>query len=158
LASQDAGKKKKETRGILFPIAILCILRCSRNQLLMLTTTGSDLASEGQPEEKLQDVAMISPAGYWETLSTLRYADQAKEIKNKAREDPSAKLVRELKEELEMIGGQLESLFSTFFSIFFSLTTKERNSDRAFTDIPASSLPYSDSKCYVQCFAPCIYE
>ena len=54
-------------------------------------------------------IAAISPADvqYEETLSTLRYADQAKKIKNKAviNEDPNAKLVRELKEELEMFRG-----------------------------------------------------
>ncbi len=56
-------------------------------------------------------IAAISPADvqYEETLSTLRYADQAKKIKNKAviNEDPNAKLVRELKEELEMLRGML---------------------------------------------------
>ncbi|KAH8916454.1 hypothetical protein BT69DRAFT_1310065 [Atractiella rhizophila] len=48
-------------------------------------------------------IAAISPADYDETLSTLRYADQAKKIKNQAvvNEDPNAKLIRELKEELE---------------------------------------------------------
>lgn len=52
-------------------------------------------------------IAAISPADYEETLSTLRYADQAKKIKNKAvvNEDPNAKLVRELKEELELLRG-----------------------------------------------------
>jgi kinesin family protein 1 len=52
-------------------------------------------------------IAAISPADYEETLSTLRYADQAKKIKNKAvvNEDPNAKLVRELKEELETLRG-----------------------------------------------------
>ncbi|KAF9913600.1 kinesin-like protein Klp8 [Lobosporangium transversale] len=49
-------------------------------------------------------IAALSPAdiNYEETLSTLRYADQAKRIKNKAvvNEDPNAKLIRELKEEL----------------------------------------------------------
>ena len=66
-------------------------------------------------------IAAISPADvqYEETLSTLRYADQAKKIKNKAvvNEDPNAKLVRELKEELEMLRGmrsQLSSLKSIF--------------------------------------------
>lgn len=50
-------------------------------------------------------IAAISPADYEETLSTLRYADQAKKIKNKAvvNEDPNAKLIRELKEELDML-------------------------------------------------------
>lgn len=61
-------------------------------------------------------IAAISPADYEETLSTLRYADQAKKIKNKAvvNEDPNAKLIRELKEELELLrtrvagGGGIE--------------------------------------------------
>ncbi|ESK87954.1 kinesin family protein [Moniliophthora roreri MCA 2997] len=54
-------------------------------------------------------IAAISPADYEETLSTLRYADQAKKIKNKAvvNEDPNAKLVRELKEELEMLRARV---------------------------------------------------
>ncbi|KIK55370.1 hypothetical protein GYMLUDRAFT_47928 [Collybiopsis luxurians FD-317 M1] len=54
-------------------------------------------------------IAAISPADYEETLSTLRYADQAKKIKNKAvvNEDPNAKLVRELKEELEMLRAKV---------------------------------------------------
>ena len=68
-------------------------------------------------------IAAISPADYEETLSTLRYADQAKKIKNKAvvNEDPNAKLVRELKEELEMLRGMysftiaMTSLFTSFF-------------------------------------------
>ncbi|KDQ12681.1 hypothetical protein BOTBODRAFT_407289 [Botryobasidium botryosum FD-172 SS1] len=63
-------------------------------------------------------IAAISPADYEETLSTLRYADQAKKIKNKAvvNEDPNAKLIRELKEELDMLrsrvsGGSSEAVF-----------------------------------------------
>ncbi|KZT20641.1 kinesin-like protein [Neolentinus lepideus HHB14362 ss-1] len=54
-------------------------------------------------------IAAISPADYDETLSTLRYADQAKKIRNKAviNEDPNAKLVRELKEELEMLRARV---------------------------------------------------
>ena len=62
-------------------------------------------------------IAAISPADvqYEETLSTLRYADQAKKIKNKAviNEDPNAKLVRELKEELEMLRGKHSYLVSS---------------------------------------------
>lgn len=56
-------------------------------------------------------IATISPASenYEETLSTLRYADQAKKIKNKAivNEDPNAKLIRELKAELEFLKDKL---------------------------------------------------
>lgn len=46
-------------------------------------------------------IAALSPAdiNYSETISTLRYADRAKRIKTKAiiNEDPTAKLIRELK-------------------------------------------------------------
>jgi hypothetical protein len=46
-------------------------------------------------------VAALSPAdiNYDETLSTLRYADRAKKIKNQAviNENPMEKLIRELK-------------------------------------------------------------
>ena len=54
-------------------------------------------------------IAAISPADYEETLSTLRYADQAKKIQNKAvvNEDANAKLVRELKEELAMLRSRV---------------------------------------------------
>ncbi|PCH41538.1 kinesin-domain-containing protein [Wolfiporia cocos MD-104 SS10] len=61
-------------------------------------------------------IAAISPADvqYEETLSTLRYADQAKKIKNKAvvNEDPNARLVRELKEELEMLRARVSGTSS----------------------------------------------
>ncbi|BGP23699.1 hypothetical protein JCM10295v2_002600 [Rhodotorula toruloides] len=54
-------------------------------------------------------IAAISPADYEETLSTLRYADQAKKIKNMAvvNEDPNAKLIRELKEELQTLRARM---------------------------------------------------
>ncbi|KAI7865855.1 hypothetical protein BDF14DRAFT_1729552 [Spinellus fusiger] len=54
-------------------------------------------------------IAAISPADYDETLSTLRYADQAKKIRNKAivNEDPNAKMIRELKDELEALRDRL---------------------------------------------------
>ncbi|CAO3594878.1 unnamed protein product [Absidia cylindrospora] len=56
-------------------------------------------------------IAAISPADYDETLSTLRYADQAKKIKNKAvvNEDPNAKMIRELKDELEVLRDRLRT-------------------------------------------------
>ena len=61
-------------------------------------------------------LAALSPAdiNYEETLSTLRYADRAKQIVNKAvvNEDPNAKLIRELKEELEKLKS-LDLLFSS---------------------------------------------
>lgn len=52
-------------------------------------------------------IAAVSPAdiNYEETLSTLRYADRAKQIKNSAKvnEDPNEKLIRELREEIERL-------------------------------------------------------
>nr|XP_045609917.1 kinesin-like protein KIF13A isoform X6 [Procambarus clarkii] len=59
-------------------------------------------------------VATVSPAAdnFEETLSTLRYADRAKRIVNHAvvNEDPNAKIIRELREEVETLRTQLLSL------------------------------------------------
>ena len=56
-------------------------------------------------------IAAISPAdvNFKETLGTLQYADRAKQIQNKAvvNEDPTEKLIRGLKEELEELKKQL---------------------------------------------------
>jgi len=66
-------------------------------------------------------IAALSPAdiNYDETLGTLRYADRAKKIKNKAvvNENPMDKLIRELKEEneklkLAMQGGDLSAILA----------------------------------------------
>ncbi|SPQ21057.1 45f4e5c7-97a7-4900-8efd-60396bfbfa8a [Thermothielavioides terrestris] len=58
-------------------------------------------------------IAAISPAdiNYDETLSTLRYADSAKRIKNHAviNEDANARMIRELKEELALLRSKLSS-------------------------------------------------
>ena len=56
-------------------------------------------------------IAAISPAdiNFDETLSTLRYADSAKRIKNHAviNEDANARMIRELKEELALLRSKL---------------------------------------------------
>ncbi|ETE64232.1 Kinesin-like protein KIF13B, partial [Ophiophagus hannah] len=56
-------------------------------------------------------VATVSPAAdnYDEILSTLRYADRAKNIVNHAvvNEDPNARIIRELREEVEKLREQL---------------------------------------------------
>ncbi|XP_054900171.1 kinesin-like protein KIF13B isoform X3 [Poeciliopsis prolifica] len=56
-------------------------------------------------------VATVSPAAdnYDETLSTLRYADRAKSIVNHAvvNEDPNARIIRELREEVDKLREQL---------------------------------------------------
>ncbi|KAH9515666.1 Kinesin-like protein kif28p [Bulinus truncatus] len=58
-------------------------------------------------------IAALSPAdiNYDETLSTLRYADRAKKIKNQAviNENPLDKMIRELKEENDRLKKALES-------------------------------------------------
>ncbi|XP_060551684.1 kinesin-like protein KIF13A [Ruditapes philippinarum] len=57
-------------------------------------------------------VATISPAAdnYEETLSTLRYADRAKRIVNHAvvNEDPNARIIRELREEVDHLQKELK--------------------------------------------------
>ena len=56
-------------------------------------------------------IATVSPAAdnYEETLSTLRYADSAKRIVNHAvvNEDPNARIIRELRTEVETLRQQL---------------------------------------------------
>jgi kinesin family protein 16B len=56
-------------------------------------------------------VAAISPAdcNYGETLSTLRYANRAKNIINKPtiNEDPNVKLIRELRDEITKLKSLL---------------------------------------------------
>jgi len=58
-------------------------------------------------------IAAISPAdtNYQETLSTLRYADRAKNIQNVAivNEDANEKLIRQLREEMEALRRQLQN-------------------------------------------------
>ena len=57
-------------------------------------------------------VATISPAAdnFEETLSTLRYADRAKRIVNHAvvNEDPNARIIRELRAEVEALKEMLK--------------------------------------------------
>ena len=57
-------------------------------------------------------VATVSPAAdnFEETLSTLRYADRAKRIVNHAvvNEDPNARIIRELREEVEELQKELK--------------------------------------------------
>ena len=59
-------------------------------------------------------VATISPAAdnFDESLSTLRYADSAKQIVNHAvvNEDPNARMIRELREELDVRPSHLFDL------------------------------------------------
>ncbi|KAH0572069.1 Kinesin-like protein [Spironucleus salmonicida] len=61
-------------------------------------------------------VVAVSPAStnFEETMSTLRYADRAKRIKNKAKvnEDPKDAQIREMKDQIQSLEEQLQKLFS----------------------------------------------
>ncbi|KAI8373212.1 uncharacterized protein BYT42DRAFT_501092 [Radiomyces spectabilis] len=89
--SMQEGKKGKKAKDVFIPY------RDSILTWLLKDSLGGN--------SKTAMIAAISPADYDETLSTLRYADQAKKIKNKAvvNEDPNAKLIRHLKDELELL-------------------------------------------------------
>merc|ERR1711964_802578 len=56
-------------------------------------------------------IAAIAPSNvnYDETLSTLRYADRAKKIKNKAvvNEDPNERMIRDLQGQIEQLRRQV---------------------------------------------------
>ena len=70
-------------------------------------------------------VANCGPADYNfdETISTLRYANRAKNIQNKARinEDPKDALLRQYQEQIEALRAQLESgAFFAGFCVNFS--------------------------------------
>lgn len=66
-------------------------------------------------------IANIGPAtyNYDETVSTLRYANRAKNIKNVARinEDPKDALLRKFQEEIETLKKQLENEGLFLFSL-----------------------------------------
>jgi len=66
-------------------------------------------------------IATLSPSAdnYEETLSTLRYADRAKRIVNHAvvNEDPNARIIRELREEVEMLRKMLNEAQVCFLLI-----------------------------------------
>ena len=76
-------------------------------------------------------MANLGPAdyNYDESISTLRYANRAKNIKNKARinEDPKDALLRQLQEEMERLKKQLETGGAAMSgSVFLSLCFRIR--------------------------------
>uniref|UniRef100_F6Q5L9 Kinesin-like protein unc-104 n=1 Tax=Ciona intestinalis TaxID=7719 RepID=F6Q5L9_CIOIN len=91
LADQKAKSKKKRGEYIPYRDSVL-------TWLLKENLGGNS---------KTAMIAAISPAdiNYDESLSTLRYADRAKQIRCNAvvNEDPNARLIRELKEEVERL-------------------------------------------------------
>ncbi|KHN96911.1 kinesin [Metarhizium album ARSEF 1941] len=95
LADLSTGKKKKGTTQVPYRDSVL-------TWLLKDSLGGNSMTAM---------IAAISPAdiNYDETLSTLRYADSAKRIKNHAvvNEDANARMIRELKEELALLRSKL---------------------------------------------------
>lgn len=83
-------------------------------------------------------IAALSPAdiNYEETLSTLRYADRAKQIRCNAiiNEDPNARLIRELKEEVNRLR---DLLFSQGLSELLAVTGGEVNNNSALGSSPS---------------------
>ncbi|XP_058849165.1 kinesin-like protein KIF1B isoform X12 [Acipenser ruthenus] len=105
-------------------------------------------------------VAALSPAdiNYDETLGTLRYADRAKQIKCNAviNEDPNAKLVRELKEEVgrlkdllraQGLGDILDNLKDVHNNNHSYLLASENQRPGNFSTAPTGSLTASPSSC-----------
>ncbi|APA11460.1 hypothetical protein sscle_08g062300 [Sclerotinia sclerotiorum 1980 UF-70] len=97
LADLSEGKKKKVGKGNQVPYRDSVL-----TWLLKDSLGGNSMTAM---------IAAISPAdiNFDETLSTLRYADSAKRIKNHAvvNEDANARMIRELKEELAQLRGKL---------------------------------------------------
>ncbi|KAH6697186.1 kinesin heavy chain [Plectosphaerella plurivora] len=95
LADLSTGKKKKGASSVPYRDSVL-------TWLLKDSLGGNSMTAM---------IAAISPAdiNFDETLSTLRYADSAKRIKNHAvvNEDANARMIRELKEELALLRTQL---------------------------------------------------
>eukprot|EP00058_Branchiostoma_floridae_P005007 XP_002590495.1 hypothetical protein BRAFLDRAFT_86166 [Branchiostoma floridae] len=96
-SSQSGSKKRKKSDFIPYRDSVL-------TWLLRENLGGNS---------KTAMIAALSPAdiNYEETLSTLRYADRAKQIVCKAvvNEDPNARLIRELKEEVMRLKELLKS-------------------------------------------------
>ncbi|XP_017124605.1 kinesin-like protein unc-104 isoform X13 [Drosophila elegans] len=100
-------------------------------------------------------IAAISPAdiNYDETLSTLRYADRAKQIVCKAvvNEDANAKLIRELKEEIQKLrdllkaeGIEVQEEDELTKSTVIKSPSKSRNRNGSTTEMAVDQLQASE--------------
>jgi len=114
------GDRLKEGAGINMSLSCLgnvikALAECSEGKSTRVPYRGSVLTKLLQNalggNSKTIMIAALSPAdiNHDETLSTLRYADRAKQIKTKAtvNEDPTEKLIRELKEQNDKLRAQL---------------------------------------------------
>jgi kinesin family protein 1 len=79
----------------------------------------------------------MSRSNYNQTVSTLRFADSAKKIQNNAvvNEDPNAKLVRELKEELDALKAKLASHGATTDDVTKELTERLHISEKLLAEV-----------------------
>lgn len=96
-------------------------------------------------------VATVSPAAdnYDETLSTLRYADRAKSIVNHAvvNEDPNARIIRELREEVEKLRDQLtQAEVDTFYRLFFFVCVVAKGQKQCVKNLSCSSSVYEGTR------------
>ena len=100
--SQSGGKRKRKKGGNRGAGQIP--YRTSKLTHLLKQSLGGN--------SKTVMIAAVSPAdvNFKETVTTLQYADRAKQIKNKAivNEDPTEKMIRGLKEELERLKNALK--------------------------------------------------
>ncbi|EDW72020.2 uncharacterized protein Dwil_GK10723, isoform B [Drosophila willistoni] len=142
LAEVSASKKKNAKKADFIPY------RDSALTWLLRENLGGN--------SKTAMIAAISPAdiNYDETLSTLRYADRAKQIVCKAvvNEDANAKLIRELKEEIQKLRDLLkaegievqEEDEITKSSVIKSSPTKARNRNGSTTEMAVDQLQASE--------------
>nr|XP_016929020.1 kinesin-like protein unc-104 isoform X13 [Drosophila suzukii] len=142
LAEVSASKKKNTKKADFIPY------RDSALTWLLRENLGGN--------SKTAMIAAISPAdiNYDETLSTLRYADRAKQIVCKAvvNEDANAKLIRELKEEIQKLRDLLkaegievqEEDELNKSTVIKSSPTKTRNRNGSTTEMAVDQLQASE--------------
>ncbi|XP_043064306.1 kinesin-like protein unc-104 isoform X7 [Drosophila ficusphila] len=141
LAEVSASKKKNSKKADFIPY------RDSALTWLLRENLGGN--------SKTAMIAAISPAdiNYDETLSTLRYADRAKQIVCKAvvNEDANAKLIRELKEEIQKLrdllkaeGIEVQEEDELTKSTVIKSPTKSRNRNGSTTEMAVDQLQASE--------------
>ncbi|XP_039229159.1 kinesin-like protein unc-104 isoform X7 [Drosophila yakuba] len=141
LAEVSASKKKNTKKADFIPY------RDSALTWLLRENLGGN--------SKTAMIAAISPAdiNYDETLSTLRYADRAKQIVCKAvvNEDANAKLIRELKEEIQKLrdllkaeGIEVQEEDELTKSTVIKSPTKSRNRNGSTTEMAVDQLQASE--------------
>lgn len=141
LAEVSASKKKNAKKADFIPY------RDSALTWLLRENLGGN--------SKTAMIAAISPAdiNYDETLSTLRYADRAKQIVCKAvvNEDANAKLIRELKEEIQKLrdllkaeGIEVQEEDELTKSTVIKSPTKSRNRNGSTTEMAVDQLQASE--------------